>query len=128
MKFCKYLNCIIVYGGRNDELNCCFCDIHILNLESFVWIKLNVSDNKYNEGKFSFGCDIFQSQMLIFGGVNFNGFINNDLYVIEFDDSNQKSQVLEEAFEDPIHLEPKIQAKIVSCLRTFLPITVVEKK
>ena len=66
--------------------------------------------------------------MLIFGGVNFDGFLNNDLYVIEFDDSSQKRKVLEETVEDPMYIEPKITNKITSSLRTFLPVPVTENK
>ena len=127
MKFCKYLNCIIIYGGRNDELKQCFSDIYFLNLESFSWIKLNLTDNRYNESKFSFGYDIYNTRMLIFGGMNFDGFINNDLYVIEFDDSSQKRKNLEEKVEIVSSLE-KQKVRKPTQYRTYLPIPVSEEK
>lgn len=56
--------------------------------------------------------------MLIFGGMNYNGFLNNELYVIEFDDSAQKKKILEEKRESfalsVISILYELKAKAVS--------------
>jgi len=122
MKFCRHLSCIIVYGGRNDEMNCCFSDIFTLNLESLTWIKLNTFDNKNNECRFSFGYDMSLTRMLIFGGMNLNGFINNELYVIELDDSIQKRRNFEEKTEMIPDLEITKVQRPIKTFKTFLPL------
>jgi len=125
MKFFKYLNCLIIYGGRNDEMNCCFSDIFALNLESLIWTRLNNFDNKYNECKCSFASDLYKTRMLIFGGINFNGFIDNDLYVVEFDDSGQKKRSLEQKIELTSKITPqKIQRRVYD-VKTFLPVPAI---
>ena len=127
MKFCKFLNCVVIYGGRNDEMNCCFSDIFLLNLESFVWIKLSFTDNRFNESKFSFSYDLYQTRLLVFGGMIFNGFINNDLYVIEFDESTQKRKNLEDKSEILFKMEKPIIQRPNNNLKTFLPIPTVDE-
>ena len=122
MKFCRYLNCVIVYGGRNDEMKCCFSDIFTLNLESLTWIKLNTSDNKNNECKCSFAYDMSLTRMLVFGGINFNGFMNNELYVIEFDDSIQKRRNNEEKMEMILDLQKTKVPRTIKSFKTFLPL------
>lgn len=126
MKFCKYLNSIIIYGGRNDELNCCFSDVFTLNLETFNWVKLYFLESKYNEEKFSFAYDMHNTRILLFGGINFKGFLNNDLYVIEFDDNAQKKKAFEENNEEVEIITPPIIRKPISHFKTFLPIPVSE--
>lgn len=127
MKFCKYLNSIIIYGGRNDELNCCFSDIFTFDLETFTWTRLNFLESKYNEEKFSFAYDMHNTRILLFGGINFKGFLNNDLYVIEFDDNAQKKKIFEENNEEIVEIiSPPIIRRAISSFKTFLPIPVSE--
>lgn len=124
MKFAKFMNSVIIYGGRNDETSCCYSDIFTLNLGSLTWLKINLLDSKYNEEKFSFASDLYNTRLLVFGGLNYNGFLNNELYVVEFDDSAQKRRIFEEKRETVLfESEPFIKRELpTSKFKTFLPI------
>ena len=126
MKFLKYLNCVVIYGGRNDDLKCCFSDIFALNLENMNWVKLISVDNKNNDCKSSFASDLYKTRLLVFGGINFDGFINNDLYAVEFDDNSQKKKSIEQSMEFSPHDAPPIVERKLHEVRTFLPVPTLE--
>ena len=128
MKFLKYLNCIVIYGGRNDELKCCFSDIFALNLENMTWTKLSSIENKYNDCRCSFASDIYKTRMLVFGGINFEGFIDNDLYAIEFDDNSQKKRSIEQKIDFSSNVPPPIIERKLNEVKTFLPLPAGENK
>lgn len=127
MKLFRFINSLIVYGGRNDEMNCCFNDLFALNLEKLAWTKLNTNENKLNECKSSFGSDSYRSRLLVFGGINFKGFIDNDLYVIEFDDNVAKKRSMEQRLDpgvEGVDLVTSVLPRMRNEVKTFLPIPV----
>lgn len=80
MNTCKAINSILIYGGRNDELRICFNDLYLLSLENLFWLKVEVD---FYEPRYSFSSEIYNDKIYIFGGLNFEGYIDNNLIVFD---------------------------------------------
>ncbi|KAL4432921.1 hypothetical protein ABPG74_014435 [Tetrahymena malaccensis] len=84
MNYNQLLNIIVIYGGQND--NCYLNDMHILNVEFFMWYKVEIkgqkSINRANHCAVS-----YDSKLLIFGGLNQEGYVSSQIQMIELDET-----------------------------------------
>jgi hypothetical protein len=77
---------IVICGGLNNGF---YSDICILNMINLNWYIVLCSGVNFI-GRCSHSAVIFESEMLVFGGYNENGYINADLVIIELDSSLAK--------------------------------------
>ncbi|EGR30372.1 kelch motif family protein, putative [Ichthyophthirius multifiliis] len=78
--FLQDLNILVVYGGRNDKIirEGIMGDFNVLNLENLQWIKIQMNGLQIQK-RCSFSLCVVDSQILVFGGYEENGFSNADL-------------------------------------------------
>jgi len=82
------LGLLVVYGGKNDHLygstnNICLNDIRIFNLEHFAWASTSSHGDTSRVGRCLHAVAAHGSKMLIFGGVEFCQYANDEVVTIE---------------------------------------------
>ncbi|KAL4478030.1 hypothetical protein ABPG72_013469 [Tetrahymena utriculariae] len=84
MNYNQLLNVIVICGGENDS--CYLNDMHILNVEFLTWYKVDIkgqkSINRANHCAVS-----YDSKLLIFGGLNQEGYVSSQIQMIELDET-----------------------------------------
>ena len=80
------LNCIIIYGGRNDHTGF-LGDIAVLYLENLSWMGVSIQGNP-STLRFSHGAAVVGTKLCVFGGLNFQGYVSSDVEVLELDQAN----------------------------------------
>eukprot|EP00347_Sterkiella_histriomuscorum_P018240 403346262 len=92
MNYFEQMNCIIIFGGRNDTLfertsnsqGNFLNDMWLLHLENMIWIHVsNIGD--VPSPRYSMQSAIYGSRLVIFGGLNSKTYNNSDLYICELD-------------------------------------------
>ena len=87
MDYFAKMNCLIIYGGRNDHVpNGCLKDFGILWLEHLCWMQVSCLGQEI-KGRFSHCAGIYDWQLCILGGMNYNTYLNPDIESIELDQS-----------------------------------------
>jgi hypothetical protein len=74
---------IVVYGGRNEN-NCFLSSMHLLNTAKKMWTKCDVVNNEWKGGVSSHSAAIFDKVLLIFGGIHNKGFMDANIYYLNF--------------------------------------------
>ena len=80
MDYFEEINLLVLYGGRDDKRNP-FNDIWMMDLERFVWLKVNIYDYIPAERSEHSSC-ILGNKLIIFGGMNKNNYVGADIYEI----------------------------------------------
>lgn len=88
MTYFQDANILVVYGGRTDKAgevsNVSYEDLHILNLESMYWAKVevygNIPDSRSSHGSAGSG-----SCLYVFGGISNGSFCNNQMFCLELE-------------------------------------------
>lgn len=88
MQYCEWNNSIVIHGGRNDNKSSesVLNDLFFLQVDTLTWIEV-----KFNSGgkppiaRFSHAGDVFDSKILIFGGVGNHFGMEKSLEIIELD-------------------------------------------
>lgn len=124
MNHYQHLNCLIVYGGRNDQLsNGYFNDFGILWLEQLCWMQVNCGGEELS-GRFAHCTGIYNSQLCILGGMNYYSYLSSDVELVELDQANairlqkdygnytNKSNYREVRFETTEYEEPNSPKKM----------------
>lgn len=83
MNYYEALNCIIIYGGRNDRAKF-LGDISVLYLENLTWMTAVVYGNAI-QPRFSHCAAVIGSKLCVFGGMNFRSYLGSDVEIIELD-------------------------------------------
>lgn len=122
MKNCKTINSILIFGGRNDELRICFNDVYLLNLEYLFWLKVEVD---FYEPRYSFSSEIYNDKIYSFGGINFEGYIDNKLIVFDLNGRKRgKTNEMERKMNDLKEASKDFEMiKSYSDLKSYQPIT-----
>lgn len=80
------LNVLVIFGGRIDVANTtsytCFNDVHILNLESLLWIRISVLGN-IPTPRSGHSAATSGTRIYIFGGVSNTVYCSSDIYMLE---------------------------------------------
>jgi hypothetical protein len=92
MNYFEGMNCLIIFGGRNDTLlertmnekENFLNDAWLLNLETLNWIKVH-SIGEVPTPRYLFSTAIFGSRLVIFGGLNSQTYNSSDLFICELD-------------------------------------------
>jgi hypothetical protein len=85
MAFYEELEILIVHGGRNDkDPKICFNDVFILDLCDFKWIKLNIFD-EIPKPRSEHCMTVHNNKLVIFGGINTERYIGDQIYLINLD-------------------------------------------
>lgn len=89
MDFFEQLSLIIIYGGRNDKCQPCYLDdLHILEPTLLMWSKIEIFGANMLTAKpprAGHSTAIVDSKLIIFGGLNLDGFVGADVAVLELD-------------------------------------------
>ena len=97
MDYCEWNNSIIVHGGRNDNkvnspvLN----DLYFLQMDTLTWIEVKFEQGKIPLARFSHACTIFESKIIIFGGVGRKFSMEKSIEIIELNPDSFNIQKLE---------------------------------
>lgn len=70
----------------------CLNDIRILNLEQMVWIQTTSYGDVPKVGRYRHGAAAFGTKMLIFGGVEFQRYANEEVKSVEIRKSQKINQ------------------------------------
>ncbi|CAD8055403.1 unnamed protein product [Paramecium sonneborni] len=86
MNYIEKYQLIVIYGGKNDDLNIngFLNDIHLLDIKNRTWISVDIKGNQV-AGRCNHTSSCIDSKLYIFGGYNYSGFVKSDLLVIELD-------------------------------------------
>lgn len=86
MNFSDLSQMIVIYGGKNDDLNKngFLNDVHLLDMKSLSWISVDIKGNEV-QGRCGHSAACIESKLYIFGGCNYSGFLKSDLLIIELD-------------------------------------------
>jgi hypothetical protein len=88
MTYFQDANILVIYGGRTDKAgeayDVSYEDLHILNLESMYWGKVEVYGN-IPDSRSSHGSAGNESCLYIFGGISNGSFCNNQMFCLELD-------------------------------------------
>jgi len=85
MLFYQQSNSLIIYGGRNDSLGeqMVLGDMFMLNLQTLTWYQVEMLGNQLVRPKYSFQCCYLSQKLIVFGGMNSEGYCRSELHVIE---------------------------------------------
>lgn len=86
------MNCIVIYGGRNDTLlekhlnikDNFLSDVWILTIETLTWCRV-ISIGEVPSPRYFHSSAIYGTRFVIFGGLNPTTYNNSDLYICELD-------------------------------------------
>ena len=89
MNYCSRINCLVVYGGRNDRVaetkeGGRLGGFMVLWLENLNWVDVSTAGSKPTH-RFSHCSIMFGSQLLVFGGVDYYTYLKADIEVVEVD-------------------------------------------
>ena len=90
MNFYEECNFLIVYGGKNDNLESDFNDIFIFELFKMEWLEIKLfSSNPITVYKRYGHTGVIDSNKLIFfGGMNSQNYIGSSLFIIDLGSIN----------------------------------------
>jgi len=97
MVFCRSLNMLIIYGGRNDNLYGekkahILGDFYTLQLDTLTWV--SVTNYGLNgDPRYSHVSIIAGTKLVIFGGLSFNHYCSSDINIIETNQATIKKLV-----------------------------------
>ena len=80
---CVYEGCMYVFGGK-DEDNNKLNDLWKLDLNTYTWTEVKSSDSFLPLERSGHSCDVFESYMVIFGGIFEITKELNDLHLFDF--------------------------------------------
>ncbi|CAD8142800.1 unnamed protein product [Paramecium pentaurelia] len=88
MSYVELSQQIIIYGGKNDDINTqgFLNDLHILEIRNLTWSHLDIRGHP-SSGRCSHSATVIDEKLFIFGGVNYSGFVKSDLLIIELNQS-----------------------------------------
>ena len=89
MNFNYENNLIVIYGGRNDNLNEVYNDIVLLDMENMCWIHTKFWGDKPLK-RSEHNAVVISNKLFVFGGVNNFNFINFDFTIFNLDFFAQK--------------------------------------
>jgi hypothetical protein len=92
MNYIEMMNCLVIYGGRNDTLlekhmnvkDNFMNDIWLLTIENLNWCKVT-SIGEVPSSRYFHSAAIYGTRFVIFGGLNASTYNNSDLYICELD-------------------------------------------
>ncbi|CAD8151919.1 unnamed protein product [Paramecium pentaurelia] len=86
MNYLEQYQIIVIYGGKNDDLNVngFLNDIHLLDMKTLTWINVEIKGSQV-AGRCGHSAACIESKLYIFGGCNYSGFLKSDLLIIELD-------------------------------------------
>ncbi|KAL4466060.1 hypothetical protein ABPG74_004297 [Tetrahymena malaccensis] len=85
MEFSQEFNFIVIHGGKNDnEPEVYFSDLFLFNVDDFNWIKIQVH-GRQPYARFNHSSSIYESKLVVFGGINLDGFLQPHVSVLELD-------------------------------------------
>ena len=94
MVYNDYLNLLIVFGGRVDQvktnLYTCFNDVFLLDVQNMTWLKVIVMGD-VPSARSGHTAENSDCQMFIFGGVTNSCYCSSDVWCLELDSSNVSS-------------------------------------
>ncbi|CAD8063649.1 unnamed protein product [Paramecium sonneborni] len=93
MTYIELTQQIIIYGGKNDDINTqgFLNDLYILEIRNLSWSFVDVK--RYpTSGRCSHSAAVIDEKLFVFGGVNYTGFVKSDLLIFEL--NQQKAQDL----------------------------------
>lgn len=93
MNFMKDIDCLVVYGGRNDGFGGMFEDIHLFDLLNFEWKFVN-HEGTFPVGRSCHASAVIKDHLIIFGGVSEEGLISSDIWFAKIykEDKNKRKQ------------------------------------
>ena len=83
MLWIKNINSLVIYGGRNDQIGASYADIHILKLESLLWLKV-INTGNIPSARSSHCAAELEGRMFVFGGVSFGKFCKSEMISAKF--------------------------------------------
>ena len=123
INFFEKLNCLIIYGGRNEYMQSenFFNDFYFLDLERMLWISLEYNENIHNYPRCGHVAEIVDNELIIFGGYNDKFYLKSDLMICNLDiiesyhlakkykKSNKKKEKSTEEMDDYINFTKEIK-------------------
>ena len=90
MDYFEKSNCLIVHGGRNDNLSnsSALSNTFLLDLANFTWIKVDLYSNISGFkiiSRYGHKSIIVSNKLIIFGGMNNNNYIGSTLFIVNLD-------------------------------------------
>lgn len=117
----KAYNILIIYGGRvdgdfEDPLDALQPNIHVLSLDNMNWCSVSTFGLTQTH-KCAFASTIFDSKLVVFGGVNFHKYIEQEVFFLELDQSRTRVMALRTDYnvnkdDDDDHKESSIFSDI----------------
>ena len=86
MQYCDFNNSIVIHGGRNDNnsSDSVLNDLFYLQVDTLTWIKVKFNgEGKESTPRFSHAWAIYDSKILIFGGVGRHFGMEKSLEIIQ---------------------------------------------
>jgi len=86
MTYMRKINYLVIYGGKNNstEETIYLNELNVLNLKNLNW--LHISENwKIKEPRCLHCACEYNTQLIILGGINSQGYLNGNACVIEFE-------------------------------------------
>ena len=97
-----YFPLLIIYGGRNDNLknieDSILHELNVLNLENLTWCQVSTYGISPNP-RCAHTAGIIDSSLFIFGGYNFNEYLNGNISLLELDEGKGKFKEREDIEE-----------------------------
>ncbi|CAK65978.1 unnamed protein product (macronuclear) [Paramecium tetraurelia] len=101
---------IVIYGGKNDDINTqgFLNDLHVLEIRNLSWSNVDIRGHP-SPGRCSHSASVIEEKLFIFGGVNQTGFVKCDLLIIEL---NQSKALEMSQYESQTERLPQQQVQI----------------
>lgn len=85
MTFSIEHNVIAIFGGKNDLENDVYLnDLHLLSLDTFSWVSVQTAGST-PAPRFNHSAAIYDSKLIVFGGINIDGFLPPSINILELD-------------------------------------------
>lgn len=81
LNYVENINILNLFGGQDNKQGVIFNDLFVLDLDSFIWYKVEIYDD-HPLARYGHFTVEYNNKLICFGGMSDNHFIGSDIYIV----------------------------------------------